>query len=82
MARHRIVYADLFLDDLRRIEAFERAKVRTALLILSDQAELAARNRRPLRGPVHWCPEATWQLRIEDYRVLYRVVSDEVQVLR
>jgi hypothetical protein len=52
------------------LEAFDRAKVRNGVLALADQADVQTRERRPLRAPVSWCPEATWKLRIEDYRGL------------
>jgi len=38
--------------------------------------------RQPLRAPVSWCPEANWKLRIEDYRLFYRVEANTVFVLR
>jgi mRNA-degrading endonuclease RelE of RelBE toxin-antitoxin system len=52
------------------------------VLILADQAEVPTRNRQPLAAPVSWCPEATWKLRIEDYRLFYRVEGETVFVLR
>jgi mRNA-degrading endonuclease RelE of RelBE toxin-antitoxin system len=70
------------MEDYRALEAFDRAKVRAAVLILADQAEMVTRNRSPLAAPVSWCPEATWKLRIEDYRVLYRIEAGTVFVLR
>jgi hypothetical protein len=48
--------------------------------MLAHQAEVETRNRRRVRAPVPWCPDATWKLRIEDYRVLYRVEADTVLV--
>jgi mRNA-degrading endonuclease RelE of RelBE toxin-antitoxin system len=80
--RYRILYSSEYIDDYRELEAFDRAKVRAAVLILADQAEVPTRNRRPLAAPVSWCPEATWKLRIEDYRLFYRVDAATVFVLR
>ena len=82
MPRYRILYSSEYLEDYRALEAFDRAKARSAVLVLADQAEVPARNRRPLAAPVPWCPEATWKLRIEDYRLLYRVEAGTVFVLR
>jgi mRNA-degrading endonuclease RelE of RelBE toxin-antitoxin system len=82
MPRYQLRYSAAYLDDFRTLDAFERPKVREAVLLLADQAERPTRNRRPLKAPVSWCPEATWQLRTEDYRILYRVESGEVFVLR
>jgi mRNA-degrading endonuclease RelE of RelBE toxin-antitoxin system len=80
--RYRLLYSDAYIEDYRAIEAFDRAKVRDAVLILADQAEVPTRHRRRLAAPVSWCPEATWKLRIEDYRLLYRVEAATVFVLR
>ena len=82
MARYRILYSSAYLEDYEALEAFDRAKIRNAVLVLADQAEVATRNRRPLLDPVSWCSEATWKLRIEDYRLFYRVDADTVFVLR
>ena len=82
MARYHILYSSAYIEDYKALEAFDRSKVRNAVLTLADQAEVGTRNRRPLRSPVTWCPEATWKLRIEDYRLFYRVDADTVFVLR
>jgi hypothetical protein len=70
------------MSDLETIDAFVRAKIRSAVATLSEQANVVSRNRRPLRASVGWCPTATWQLRVESYRVMYRFEPGEVQVLR
>ena len=82
MPRYRLLYSSAYIEDYRALDAFDRAKVRDAVLILADQAEVPTRNRRPLEAPVSWCPEATWKLRIEGYRLLYRVEDTTVFVLR
>jgi hypothetical protein len=71
-----------YLQDFLAIEAFDRARVRTAVLVLAEQADVLARNRRPLDRPISWCPEATWQLRSGEHRVLYRIEGREVLALR
>jgi mRNA-degrading endonuclease RelE of RelBE toxin-antitoxin system len=82
VARYEILYQETFMADFTAIDAFDRPKIRAAILVLGDQAEVEVRNRRPLKAPVSWCPEAVWQLRVESYRVLYRVESGRVYVLR
>jgi mRNA-degrading endonuclease RelE of RelBE toxin-antitoxin system len=82
VARYRLQYSSAYIEDFKALEAFDRAKVRNAVLALGDQAEVPTRNRRPLMSPVSWCPEATWKLRIEDYRLFYRVDAATVFVLR
>lgn len=82
MPRYRLLYSDAYVEDYRALEAFDRAKIRDAVLILADQAEVPTRHRRRLTAPVSWCPEAAWKLRIEDYRLLYRVEAATVFILR
>jgi mRNA-degrading endonuclease RelE of RelBE toxin-antitoxin system len=80
--RFAIRYADTYVQDFLGIDAFDRARIRTEVLILADQADAATRNRRPLRRQLSWCPEATWQMRSGDHRVLYRIEGGDVLALR
>ena len=82
MPRYRVLYSPAYVADYHTLEAFDRATIRVAVLLLADQAEMPTRSRRPLSAPVSWCPEATWKLRVGDYRVLYRVDARTVFVLR
>ena len=83
MPRYRLQYEAAYLDDLRTLlRAYDLPLITRAVLILADQAEVPSRNRRPLTAPISWCPTATWQQRVEGYRVLYRVEADSVFVLR
>lgn len=80
--RYDLNYDLAFDTDLSRLDAFVYPTIRSAVSLLPHQAEVATRHRRPLNAPVSWCPEATWQLRIGDYRVLYRVDRNRVLLLR
>jgi hypothetical protein len=80
--RFAISYAGSYLRDFLRIDAFDRARIRTAVLALADQGDVATRNRRPLKVSISWCPEATWQLRSGEHRVLYRIEGGDVLALR
>ena len=83
MPRYLLRYEDAYLEDLRTLaRAYDLPIISRAVLQLADQAETRSRNRKPLSAAISWCPTATWQLRIEDYRVLYRVDGSIVQVLR
>jgi mRNA-degrading endonuclease RelE of RelBE toxin-antitoxin system len=62
--------------------AYDLPIIIAAVNRLADQAEVASRNRRPLGGPVSWCPAAKWQMRVGGYRVFYRVENGVVDVLR
>jgi mRNA-degrading endonuclease RelE of RelBE toxin-antitoxin system len=80
--RFTILYAETYREDFLAIDAFDRARIRTAVLVLRDQADIPSRNRRPLDRPISWCPEATWQMRSGDHRVLYRIEDEVVLALR
>jgi mRNA-degrading endonuclease RelE of RelBE toxin-antitoxin system len=81
--RYFLRYADAYLADLRTLaRAYDLPVVTRAVLQLADQAETQSRNRKPIAVPISWCPAATWQQRVDDYRVLYRVDGGIVQVLR
>jgi mRNA-degrading endonuclease RelE of RelBE toxin-antitoxin system len=71
-----------FDADLARVDAFAYPRIRSTVFLLRDQAEIRTRNRRPLRATVWWCPEATWQARAGDFRILYRVEGRHVYLLR
>jgi mRNA-degrading endonuclease RelE of RelBE toxin-antitoxin system len=80
--RYELNFAPIFDADLAQLDAFVYPRIRAALLMLRDQAEARTRNRRPLRKRVWWCPTATWQARVGDFRILYRVAGHSVQLLR
>jgi len=79
---YELLYDRGYLDDLQAIDPFDIPIVREALLRLEHQAEQQTRNRRRLRLPISWCPAATWQVRVRDYRVLYDVQGGTVTILR
>jgi len=79
---YRLLYSRAFDADLDEIPAYDAVVVRSAVVLLANQAETESRNRKRLSAPVTWCPEAVWQLRVGNYRVLYRVDQDMVRILR
>jgi mRNA-degrading endonuclease RelE of RelBE toxin-antitoxin system len=81
-SRYELRYAIEFDRDLDGLLAYDGPVVRAAVLVLRDQAEQPTRHRRPLLREVSWCPEATWQLRVGPYRVLYSVAEGTVRLLR
>ena len=83
MANYELRYEDEYLRDLRGLaRAYDLPLITKAVLDLARQAETIARNQRPLRVPITWCPAATWQRRVGGYRILYRVDDSIVSVLR
>jgi hypothetical protein len=69
--------------DLRAMPVFDRARIQAAVATsLAGEPDKPSGHRRPLKVPISWCPEASWQLRVGDYRVLYRMESAAVGVLR
>jgi len=61
--------------DLRRVPAFLRAALRAEAQRLRYQALFETRNRKPLKLPILELPDAQWQSRVGDYRILYCVVA-------
>jgi mRNA-degrading endonuclease RelE of RelBE toxin-antitoxin system len=78
-----LTFASTYVADLRALPIFDRARIQAAVATsLPAEPDRPARHRRALKAPVSWCPEATWQLRVGNYRVLYRLEGDAVEVLR
>jgi mRNA-degrading endonuclease RelE of RelBE toxin-antitoxin system len=83
MPRYQLRYAPAYLDDLRfLVSAYDLPIIVAAVLFLEDQADFVTRNRCPLKAPFSWCPNATWQLKVGGYRVLYRIEDGIVEMLR
>jgi mRNA-degrading endonuclease RelE of RelBE toxin-antitoxin system len=82
MSRYPLRYSTAFDEDLDSVTPYDAPIIRAAVLLLRDQAESPTRNRRPLADPITWCPDASLQLRIRDYRVLYDVRLGVVRLLR
>jgi len=80
--RYELNYDPEFDTDLARLDAFAYPTIKSAVTLLSHQAEVVTRNRRPLRAPVSWCLKASWQLRVGAFRVLYDVRDHQVFLLR
>jgi mRNA-degrading endonuclease RelE of RelBE toxin-antitoxin system len=80
--RYRIEWEQLAFDDLELIDPFHHPIIHRQVRLLADQWNQPSRNRRPLAAAVLWCPEATWQLRVGAYRVLYSFEAGVVRVLR
>lgn len=74
-----IILSPEALDDLRRLSAFERAKVRDALEIhLRHGPTKVSKSRiKRLRELSH--PQ--YRIRVDDLRVFYDVADDQVQIL-
>jgi len=75
-------YDQAAYDDIDELDSFDLPIVRKGIETLEEGADVPARNRRPLARPVSWCLEATWQLRVRDYRLLYRIDGSTVRILR
>jgi mRNA-degrading endonuclease RelE of RelBE toxin-antitoxin system len=83
VARFQLRYEGAYLADLRSLRrAYDLPIITTAVLGLAEEADVPSRNRRPLTDPISWCPAATWQQRVENYRVLYRIEDGVVFILR
>lgn len=69
--------------DVEGLRAFDARPVVEAVRELRYEAEIETRQRKPLRAAIPAVPDASWELRVGDYRVLYQVRKDRtVRVLR
>jgi mRNA-degrading endonuclease RelE of RelBE toxin-antitoxin system len=59
--------------DLLDVPPFYRSRVLKALTALEDQAEIETRQRKPLKEPLEELPDASWEVRVGDYRALYEI---------
>ena len=76
---------DLALEarlELRGLRPFDARPLYRAIEDLRWHAETVTRNRKPLREPLEELPEASWEVRVGMYRVLYKIVGLTVGVLR
>ena len=60
-------------EELDQLRPFDARSILKAIRELRYGAELVTRNRKPLREPIPGVPEASWELRVGDHRVLYEV---------
>lgn len=67
------------MDDLRRLSAFERAKVRDAMEVhlRHDPTKVSKSRVKRLRESTH--PQ--YRLRVDDLRVFYDIEENEVRIL-
>jgi len=65
-------------EELDRLRAHDARSIVDAISNLAWEAETATRNRKPLRKPLAGFPEASWEVRVGDYRVLYVVRKERV----
>ena len=65
---------------MRHVPPFVRGALRAEIRNLSFQALMETKNRQPLKQPLADLPEAQWQSRFREYRILYRVL--EVRIVR
>jgi mRNA-degrading endonuclease RelE of RelBE toxin-antitoxin system len=77
---YEIQWSEEAKADMRRIPAFRRRPMFAAIEQLRSQAEVETRNRKPLAEPIEELPDGTWEVRVGEYRGLYRI--DEGQTAR
>jgi mRNA-degrading endonuclease RelE of RelBE toxin-antitoxin system len=71
-----------FDEDLEAVDPFDLGRIHKAVEQLQYQAAVRTRNRKDLKRPVPWCPEATSVVRVGEFRVLYRIEEGSVRLLR
>jgi len=69
--------------DIRAVPVFRRGPIFAAIEQLQAQAEFQTRNRKPLVEPLEILPDATWEVRVGEHRVFYRIdLGQTVDILR
>ena len=81
---HDLVWDEEAMAELAALSAFQRRIVVDNVEDqLRYQPDVETRNRKPLREPLKELPQASWELRIHAYRVLYWIPDGRtVAVLR
>jgi hypothetical protein len=70
-------------EEFAALRPFDARPILEAVRALRHQAEVETRNRKRLRTVIPSVPDATWDLRVADHRVLYEVRNHRlVRVLR
>jgi len=71
-----LYHPDVAAEDLPRLDSQARARVHRAIL------DRLATEPDKYGKPVRFTLKGLWSLRVGDWRVVYRVVADEVWVLK
>jgi mRNA-degrading endonuclease RelE of RelBE toxin-antitoxin system len=79
---YEIEWSDEAEADFNALPVFVRGPLVAAIAALRHQAETETRSRKPLREPPALLTEAEWSVRVDDFRVLYRVERPAVRILR
>lgn len=80
---YEIKYRDEAIDDLEGIPAFDRVAIIDAIeKQLSHQPTVETRRRHPIKPEGAFASfEATWSLRVDDYRVYYDVQPETLVIV-
>ena len=65
-------------EEFDQLPPFEARAILTAIRELRYQGERMTRNRKPLRDVLPSVPDATWEVRVADHRVLYQVRNHRI----
>jgi mRNA-degrading endonuclease RelE of RelBE toxin-antitoxin system len=65
-------------EELDQLRPFDARSILKAIRELRYGAELVTRNRKPLREPLPSVPEASWELKVGDHRVLYEIKKHRI----
>ena len=75
--RFAIVYSAEAQTDLRGVKSFRRPAIVKAIDELAYQADVETEQRIPLAEPLDELPDATWEVRVGEYRALYCMPAPE-----
>ena len=65
-------------EELDQLRSFDARSILKGIRELRYEAEVTTRNRKPLREPIAGVPDASWELRVADHRVLYQVRKHQI----
>src|SRR5688572_15956105 len=81
--RYTIEWAPSADAELAALHVFDSRPIVRAVRELAHEAETETRNRKPLLQPIENVPEASWEIRVVEHRVLYEVKEGQtVRILR
>lgn len=80
---YEIEWSEEAKSDLEQVPVFRLGGIVKAVEELAHHALIETRNRKPLAQPLEDLAEATWEVRVGEYRVFYSVPDEQtVRILR
>jgi hypothetical protein len=72
-SRYVLEWDPIAEEEFQDLRPFDARPILQAIRELRYQAEAETRNRKPLQEAIPSVPDASWEVRVADHRVLYEV---------